>query len=76
MQAAIGGLALDYAREKNDKTLISQGEIILTLAVLAIIITAPIGSAAITLSGPLLLTRTGYERQDADNENASTSTKM
>jgi len=68
-QAAIGGLALDYARKKGDATMIGYGQIILTMAVLSIIITAPIGAAAIAISGPRLLTRTvdNKDRDDAEN---------
>ena len=60
LQAAIGALALDKAREVRGKI---QEEIlgkqILTLAVLSILITAPLGAALIAIIGPMLLHQTG-----------------
>ncbi|XP_061565826.1 sodium/hydrogen exchanger 9B2 isoform X2 [Cololabis saira] len=55
VQAAIGSKALDMARDKEDPTLIKYGLDVLTLAVLAILITAPIGALGIGLAGPRLL---------------------
>lgn len=55
MQAAIGAVALDTARKMNNVEGEELGKQILTLAVLSIIITAPIGAAAIAISGPHLL---------------------
>lgn len=70
-QAAIGGVALDAARRKGDATLEAYGEIILTMAVLSIIITAPIGAIAIAITGPRLLKRTvkdkEYDEEDVQN---------
>lgn len=43
------------AREEGDETLIKFGLDVLTLAVLAILITAPIGALGIGLAGPRLL---------------------
>ncbi|KAK9525159.1 hypothetical protein VZT92_017486 [Zoarces viviparus] len=57
VQAAIGSKALDLAREDGDKTLIKFGLDVLTLAVLAILTTAPIGALGIGLAGPRLLAR-------------------
>lgn len=68
VQAAIGGYALDKARSIGDSTLESYGEIILTMAVLSIIITAPIGAAAIAISGPRLLKRTVTETEKTEEE--------
>lgn len=56
-QAAIGSKALDMAREEGDEALIKFGLDVLTLAVLAILITAPIGALGIGLAGPRLLAR-------------------
>ncbi|MEQ2204956.1 Sodium/hydrogen exchanger 9B2, partial [Xenoophorus captivus] len=56
-QAAIGSKALDMAREEGDETSIQFGLVVLTLAVLAILTTAPIGALGIGLTGPRLLTR-------------------
>lgn len=56
VQAAIGPLALDNARTfkagKEDEEL---GLKVLTIAVLVILITAPIGATAVNLLGPKLL---------------------
>ncbi|XP_068443548.1 sodium/hydrogen exchanger 9B2-like isoform X2 [Clinocottus analis] len=57
VQAAIGSKALDLAREGEDETLVKFGMDVLTLAVLAILTTAPIGALGIGLAGPRLLTR-------------------
>ncbi|KAM4536719.1 sodium/hydrogen exchanger 9B2-like isoform 1-T2 [Odontesthes bonariensis] len=57
IQAAIGSKALDMARETGDETLIRFGLDVLTLAVLAILTTAPIGALGIGLAGPRLLAR-------------------
>lgn len=63
VQAAIGALALDLARQTESGP---QAEIygtqIVTIAVLAIIVTAPIGALAIAWSGPRWL-----QRQDVPN---------
>lgn len=56
-QAAIGSKALDMAREEGDETLVKFGLDVLTLAVLAILTTAPIGALGIGLAGPRLLAR-------------------
>lgn len=55
MQAAIGSTALDLARNKQAKELEKYGMNVLTVAVLAILITAPIGALVIGLTGPILL---------------------
>ncbi|XP_068611960.1 sodium/hydrogen exchanger 9B2-like [Brachionichthys hirsutus] len=57
VQAAIGSKALDMAREEGDETLIKYGLDVLTVAVLAILTTAPIGAMGIGLAGPRLLGR-------------------
>ncbi|KAM3857458.1 sodium/hydrogen exchanger 9B2 [Diretmus argenteus] len=57
VQAAIGSKALDMARAEGDEALIKFGLDVLTLAVLAILATAPIGALGIGLAGPRLLTR-------------------
>lgn len=56
-QAAIGSKALDMAREIQDETLQMYGLDVLTLAVLAILTTAPVGALGIGLAGPRLLVR-------------------
>jgi len=56
VQAAIGSIALDTARSRNtNPAIIRIGEQILTIAVLSILLTAPLGATAIGLSGPKLL---------------------
>lgn len=56
-QAALGSKALDMATVVGDETLIKFGLDVLTVAVLAILITAPIGALGIGLAGPRLLAR-------------------
>lgn len=59
VQAAIGALALDLARENQlGAEAIEYGNQVLTLAVLAIVITAPIGALAISRTGPRWLQQT------------------
>lgn len=55
VQAAIGSKALDLARDRGDENLMRFGLDVLTLAVLAILTTAPVGALGIGLSGPRLL---------------------
>ncbi|XP_076842273.1 sodium/hydrogen exchanger 9B2 isoform X2 [Brachyhypopomus gauderio] len=55
VQAAIGSTALDMARSVGDQQLEYYGMDVLTVAVLAILITAPIGALSIGLAGPRLL---------------------
>ncbi|XP_035377424.1 sodium/hydrogen exchanger 9B2 [Electrophorus electricus] len=55
VQAAIGSTALDMARTVGDQQLEYYGMDVLTVAVLAILITAPIGALSIGLAGPRLL---------------------
>lgn len=55
VQAAIGSSALDMARLRNDTELQKYGMKVLTVAVLAILLTAPVGALLIGLAGPHLL---------------------
>jgi len=58
LQAAIGPVALDNMRQRGlgaDDPETRLAEDLLTVAVLVILITAPIGAAAIMLSAPKLL---------------------
>ena len=57
VQAAIGSVALDTARATGDAE--EGGLILLTLAVVAILVTAPAGALAIAVGGPRLLQREG-----------------
>ena len=56
-QAAIGSAALDMARVDGDEVLVKLGLDVLTVAVLAILTTAPVGALGIGLAGPRLLHR-------------------
>ncbi|WAR20709.1 SL9B2-like protein [Mya arenaria] len=62
VQAAIGALAMDKAMEMGDSEGVAYGKEILTLAVLSIVITAPIGAAIIAITGPILLHHTEREQ--------------
>ncbi|RVE60949.1 hypothetical protein OJAV_G00186000 [Oryzias javanicus] len=66
VQAAIGSKALDMAREQEDATLIKFDLDVLTLAVLAILTTAPIGALGIGLAGPRLLAC--HVKEETDGE--------
>ncbi|XP_060773180.1 sodium/hydrogen exchanger 9B2 [Neoarius graeffei] len=55
VQAAIGSTALDMARVKQDEELQRFGMNVLNVAVLSILITAPVGALLIGLCGPRLL---------------------
>lgn len=60
VQAALAPDALDMVRkssENPDPVDIDRGETILTIAVLSILVTAPLGSIGITLGGPHLLSQ-------------------
>jgi NhaP-type Na+/H+ or K+/H+ antiporter len=63
VQAALGSLVLDAARELEldddgkAEEAVQVGELILTLAVLAILVTAPIGAMGIFVAGPRWLER-------------------
>ncbi|OQV21679.1 Mitochondrial sodium/hydrogen exchanger 9B2 [Hypsibius exemplaris] len=62
VQAALGSLALDAAREiKAAPDIILLGEKVVTIAVLLILITAPVGAVAIAFSAPRLL-----QKDDSD----------
>jgi len=74
VQAAIGPLALDQAGklgldDPNREEYKQLGLVVLTVAVLAILITAPIGSATIMLTHPCLLTKDGDTDEDENNKN-------
>jgi solute carrier family 9B (sodium/hydrogen exchanger), member 1/2 len=55
IQAAVGSVALELARESNDSNLIRLGTIILNLAVVSIILTAPLGALLVSLTSKRLL---------------------
>lgn len=64
VQAAIGSVALDTARSHGEEQLERYGMDVLTVAFLAILLTAPVGSLLIGLLGPRFLQK--LERQDED----------
>ncbi|XP_029986021.1 sodium/hydrogen exchanger 9B2-like isoform X2 [Sphaeramia orbicularis] len=65
VQAAIGSKALDLAREEGNDAFMKFGLDVLTLAVLAILTTAPIGALGIGLAGPRLLARQVKDEAEA-----------
>lgn len=67
VQAAIGGEVLDMALANNASDLhMSWGKDIVTLAVLAILVTAPIGAIGINIVGPRWLTKDSIEEDDSE----------
>ena len=77
VQAAVGGQALDDAKRLVVKDGMSMEDIehyqdlglkVLIIAVLAILITAPIGAIAIKLSAPSFLKCSSDIQKDKDNE--------
>lgn len=62
--AAIGSLALDTARSHQDEQLEKYGMDVLTVAFLAILITAPIGALVIGLAGPRLLQKAQTKHEE------------
>ena len=72
-QAAIGGVAFDAAMKmdpenENRELFLQLGIMVLTIAVLVILITAPIGAVAIMLSAPKLLKKTEEEFHSANDD--------
>ncbi|KAM5255870.1 sodium/hydrogen exchanger 9B2 [Ctenodactylus gundi] len=63
VQAAIGSVALDTARSHGEQVLEGYGMDVLTVAFLAILITAPIGSVLIGLLGPRLLQKVEHRSE-------------
>lgn len=66
VQAAIGSVSLDLARQKGFTGQIEEdfGIQILTIAVLSILITSPIGAIGIVVAGPRMLHRSHPEEVD------------
>ncbi|GCB80888.1 hypothetical protein scyTo_0022093, partial [Scyliorhinus torazame] len=73
VQAAIGSVALDMARIRNNKTAADYGLIVLTVAFLGILITAPIGALIIGLLGPKLLDKSKQQELDCSEDKESRS---
>ena len=79
VQAAVGGQAFDDARKLTPKDGLTVDDIehykglglnVLTISVLAILITAPIGAIAIKLSAPSLLKKNADLSRSKDGESA------
>jgi NhaP-type Na+/H+ or K+/H+ antiporter len=58
VQAAVGSIALDLARDANNSTYITLASNVLNIAVLSIVVTVPIGTILISLLATRLLTKT------------------
>lgn len=73
VQAAIGSIALDYARKYAAGTDYAEqyelfGSQVLTISVLIILITAPLGAGVIMLTGPPLLKPEGDNKSDPESK--------
>ena len=75
VQAALGPVALDslYNSDLDETSELYQerkalGLKVLTIAVLVILITAPIGAIAITLTGPRLLNKTDMKKDEENRD--------
>ena len=77
MQAALGPVFLDMVLKQTSadwevlgdkKEWLGMGNDILTLAVLSILITAPLGAVSILALGPKLLTKDGPDESDEGEE--------
>ncbi|PIK45923.1 putative mitochondrial sodium/hydrogen exchanger 9B2 [Apostichopus japonicus] len=69
VQAAIGSVALETARGKSSyEHLEVYGSQILTIAVLSIILTAPLGAVLISLLGPHLLQKSAGKMEEAGRQ--------
>ncbi|XP_039273607.2 sodium/hydrogen exchanger 9B2-like isoform X1 [Styela clava] len=74
VQAAIGPVALDTARKLSVSSEIEEyARQVLTIAVLSILITAPLGAAAIGLSGPKLLQKAVASSDSAEEDSLKVS---
>ncbi|GLG92555.1 Sodium hydrogen exchanger 9b2-like protein, mitochondrial [Gryllus bimaculatus] len=73
VQAAIGPVALDLAEKwHSDEIVLGYASLVLTIAVLSIIITAPLGAIGIYIAGPRLLGKVESEATpEAENEEDS-----
>ena len=65
VQAAIGAVALDTAITPED---IERGHLVLTIAVLSIILTAPLGAIAIDYLAPKMLTFIDNDESDYEGK--------
>lgn len=65
VQAALGPVALDYARNSNVDAIRQYADVLLITAVVSIIVTAPIGAALIVYTGPKLLKKSDVTLEPA-----------
>ncbi|XP_065223892.1 putative SLC9B1-like protein SLC9B1P1 [Planococcus citri] len=70
VQATLGPVALDLATKRGQEDYIQWAEDILTIVVLSILITAPIGAIGITVGGPRLLTKDPPAIKAVENGNS------
>ncbi|KAK6033121.1 hypothetical protein OSTOST_00654 [Ostertagia ostertagi] len=72
VQAALAPVVLDMARSKGEiePSYVDNGVVIFTIAVLSILITAPVGASLIRLATPLLLTKELTKDQKSSKEAA------
>ncbi|XP_042891567.1 sodium/hydrogen exchanger 9B2-like isoform X1 [Penaeus japonicus] len=71
VQAAIGSLALDHIQQSGsepDPEDVTRGVKVVTIAVMVILVTAPLGAAAIKLTGPKFLARKPSSNSPQDSE--------
>ncbi|XP_062580508.1 sodium/hydrogen exchanger 9B2-like [Saccostrea cucullata] len=73
VQAAIGGLALDKALEGDNEDDIRMGTDVLTIAVLAIVICAPVGATCMGVLGPRFLEHGDEEEIRVECSGSATS---
>ncbi|KAJ8873558.1 hypothetical protein PR048_024376 [Dryococelus australis] len=59
-QAALGPVALDMARTLHSDENLVHANKVLVVAVMAILVTAPLGAILITMLGPRLLAKTDH----------------
>lgn len=69
-QAALGPVALDLAKKSGDEDFILWAQEVLTIVVLSILLTAPVGAIGITLGGPRLLPKDSLPAKDVNNGNS------
>ncbi|KAG8186332.1 hypothetical protein JTE90_005864 [Oedothorax gibbosus] len=68
VQAAVGSQALDYARTENKNVqFVEYSKQVLTMSVLSIIVTAPLGAIFIEHLAPILLTESGNSTDTSQN---------
>ena len=79
-QAALGSVFLDVSHKYGAREFYQMGEQILTLAVVSILVTAPLGSLAIMTMGPCLLSKDDATSQHStrirENSHVSCSHKL